>query len=144
MPSTAIARFRETIGEAQYARLLIRLGEVNRDIRARGIRQFNNRVDLLTGYSYDEFYDWDLYFENLYLSYFGVSRYCRNNIETFLKQQLSCGFVGRSLINPRMRQHFKPFLSQIALLGSRQTGRFDWLVPRYYERLRSYLDYWFW
>jgi len=140
----AVQRFRERIGEDTWHRLLVRLEEVNRDIRTRGIRSFNNRADLVRGYSYDEFYDWDLYFENLYLSYYGVSRYCRNNLEAFLDQQLPCGFVGRTLIQPRMRQHFKPFLAQIALLGSRQTGRFDWLVAKYYGRLVKSIDYWFW
>jgi hypothetical protein len=140
----AVARFRSSIGDQTWDRLLTRLREVNRDIRTRGIRQADKRHDLLTGYSYDEFYDWDLYFENLYLSYYGVSRYCRNNLECFLDQQLPCGFVGRSLIHPRMRQHFKPFLAQIALLGSLQTGRFDWLLSKHYERLAKSIDYWFW
>ena len=142
--SEAASAVRERVGEQTWQRLLRRLAEVNRDIRTRGIRAYNYRADLVTGYSYDEFYDWDLYFENLYLSHFGVSRYCRSNVEAFLDKQLACGFVGRSLINPRWRQHFKPFLAQIALLGSRQTGRFDWLGEIYYERLRKYLDYWFW
>jgi len=142
--SEAASAVRERVGEQTWQRLLRRLAEVNRDIRTRGIRAYNYRADLVTGYSYDEFYDWDLYFENLYLSHFGVSRYCRSNVEAFLDKQLACGFVGRSLINPRWRQHFKPFLAQIALLGSRQTGRFDWLGEIYYERLRKYFDYWFW
>lgn len=142
--TNAVARFRNTIGEKTWERLLTRLREVNRDIRTRGIRPGGKGHDLLTGYSYDEFYDWDLYFENLYLSYYGVSRYCRNNLECFLDQQLPCGFVGRSLIHPRMRQHFKPFLAQIALLGGLQTGRFDWLLPKYYGRLAKSIDYWFW
>jgi len=28
---------------------------------------------VLTGYSYGEFYDWDLYFENLFLTYYRES-----------------------------------------------------------------------
>jgi len=140
----AVLRWKAKIGDAAWGRLLARLAEVNRDVRTRGIRSFRNRVDLVTGYAYDEFYDWDLYFENIYLSYYGVSRFCRNNLEAFLDQQLECGFVARTLINPRWRQHFKPFLAQIALLGCRQTGHYRWLQTKYYQRLIKYLDYWSW
>jgi len=139
-----LARLKKRIGREAYGRLLARLGEVNRQIRFRGIRPFNERADLLRGYMYEEFYDWDLYFENLYLSHFGVSRFCRNNLEAFLDRQLACGFVARTLIHPRERQHFKPFLAQIALLGCRQTGDWRWLAGKYYTRLAKYLDYWFW
>ncbi len=134
-------------------RLRRRLDEVNRHIRTKGIREFaaaqNGNFsygiqELLTGYAYQEFYDWDLYFECLYLSYYGVSRYCRNNVEAFLDRQLEDGFVARTLINPRQRQHFKPFLAQTALLGCRQTGNYLWLKDKYYRRLKKYLDYWFW
>lgn len=142
--SQATSRLRERVGEETWCRLLSRLEAVNSDIRTRGIRKAAKGHDLVTGYSYDEFYDWDLYFENLYLSHFGVSRYCRNNLESFLDQQLPCGFVSRSLTLPRMRQHFKPFLAQIALLGCRQTGCYDWLLPRYYQRLAKSIDFWFW
>jgi len=142
--SEPLATFRRKIGEAMWARLAARLAELNRDIATRGIKPYRNQCDLVTGYSYGEFYDWDLYFENLYLSYYGIARYCRSNLEAFLDNQLECGFVARTLINPRWRQHFKPFLAQIALLGSRQTGEFRWLAGKYYERLRKYLDYWFW
>ena len=142
--STAIQKVRNTIGENAWTRLKIRLGEVNHDIRARGIRPYRDHTNLVTGYSYSEFYDWDLYFENLYLSYYGESRYCRSNLEAFLDQQAECGFVARTLKDPRYRQHFKPFLAQIALLGSKQTGSVNWLAGRYYQRLQKYLDYWFW
>jgi len=67
------------------------------------------------------------------------------------------GFVSRTLKVPRPKQHFKPFLAQIALLGSRQTTDYTWLLEEinpdkyyypvkvsYYERLRRYIDYWFW
>lgn len=140
----AIERFQHKIGSQQWDRLQKRLDEVNSHIRNRGIRSFQGQADLLTGYSYNEFYDWDLYFEDLYLSYYGVPRYCRTNVEAFLDRQLECGFVARTLVDPRMRQHFKPFLAQIALLGSRQTGSFAWLNEKYYERIKKYLDYWFW
>jgi hypothetical protein len=140
----ALWRFQDSIGDPTWQGLLSRLNEVNRDIRIRGIRSFRGQADLLTGYSYDEFYDWDLYFENIYMSYYGISQFCRSNPEAFLDRQMACGFTPRTLIEPRMRQHFKPFMAQIALLGSRQTGNYAWLKTKYYERLKKYLDYWFW
>ena len=140
----ATRRFKERIGGAAWDLLPQRLGELNRDIATRGILPYRNQADLLTGYSYGEFYDWDLYFENLYLSYYGIGRFCRTNLERFLDQQHSSGFISRSLILKRDRQHFKPFLAQIALLGARQLGGFTWLQGRYFERLERYLDYWFW
>lgn len=148
----ALERFRTKIGEAAWIRLLDRLHQVNTDICSNGIRSLNSisgtlagvGSELLTGYSYGEFYDWDLYFENIYLSYFGIHRYCRTNLEEFLNRQHVSGFVSRTLLNPRQRQHFKPFLAQTALLGSRQSGSFEWLKWKYYARLKKYLDYWFW
>lgn len=140
----AVKRFKDEVGALAWLRLESRLEELNRDVARRGIIPFESHADLLTGYSYGEFYDWDLYFENIYLSYYGISRYCRSNMEVFLDKQLECGFVARTLIVPRYRQHFKPFLAQIAVLGSRQTKRFDWLAGKYYDRLKKYLDYWFW
>jgi hypothetical protein len=140
---TSVEHFRNRVGSATYARLLTRLREVNHDICTRGIRPYAGST-LVTGYSYEEFYDWDLYFENLYLSHYGVSQYCRNNLEIFLERQLASGFVARTLINPRQRQHFKPFLAQTALLGCRQMGDTRWLRGKYYDRLKKYLDYWFW
>lgn len=115
------------------------------DIVNHGVRE-QNRRRVLTGYSYDEFYDWDLYFENLFLSHFGVSAYCRNGIEMFLDQQQPSGFVARTLglTYPKPRQHFKPFMAQIALLYIRQTGNTSWLRWKYYGRLKKYLDYWTW
>ena len=137
-------KVRKEVGEPDRKRLVRRVREVNHHIATRGIRSYRGHADLIMGYSYGEFYDWDLYFENIYMSYFGVSRSCRANLEAFLDRQLACGFVSRSLIHPRDRQHFKPFLAQIALLGARQDGRFDWLSGRYYIRLKKYLDYWQW
>lgn len=147
----AFQNFVSNISSQQYERFIVRVQEVNRDIKQFGIRMVSNangdpistNARLLTGYSYGEFYDWDLYFENIYLSYFGESRYCRNNVEAFLDRQLECGFVARTLIQPRMRQHFKPFLAQVALLGCKQSGNYDWLIGKYYDRLKKYLDYWF-
>jgi hypothetical protein len=124
-------------------KLKIRIGEVASDIKNHGIRLFDGKR-CITGYSYNEFYDWDLYFENLVMSYFGIYKYCRNGVEMFLDRQLECGFVARTAINPRHRQHFKPFLAQIALLGIFQSEDIRWLEGSYYEKLKKYLDYWFW
>ena len=51
-------------------RLIRRIEEVNHDIRTRGISRSDSThsaiagiQDLMTGYSYGEFYDWDLYYE---------------------------------------------------------------------------------
>jgi hypothetical protein len=61
------------IGQDQYKQLLMRLDSLNRDIATKGLHDHPG-VDgkLLTGYAYGEYYDWDLYFENLYLSYYKV------------------------------------------------------------------------
>lgn len=153
MTNNSIEQFKLHIGKENYAPLIMRLKEVNSDILGKGIRSYNQdkglacyngKSDLLSGYSYPEFYDWDLYFENIYLSYYGIHKYCRNNVEAFLDTQLTNGFVSRTLISPRPRQHFKPFLAQITLLGCRQKGNFDWLKNTYYYRLQKYLEHWFW
>ncbi len=123
----------------------------------------------MTGYSYGEFYDWDLYFENIYMSYYGISEYCFTNLKAFLKRQHLNGFVSRTLKEPRPYQHFKPFLAQIALLGSIQKNDYLWLNEvtdgaknkgiaeggvmneanfvnnrSYYTRLKEYIKFWFW
>jgi putative isomerase len=148
MNQTAWGSFINTIGPDTLQRLEIRLKEVNRDVETKGISPFqkggNYTIYLLTGYSYNEFYDWDLYFENIYLSYYGISKFNRRNIEMFLDNQLECGFVARTLKEPRWRQHFKPFMAQVSLFGSRQTESYGWLKGKYYEALKKYLDYWFW
>ena len=33
---------------------------------------------------------------------------------------------------------------ETALLGCRQTGDYRWLDGKYYEKLKKYIDYWFW
>jgi putative isomerase len=150
--------------------LIIRLKTVNNDIEKNGIRYFlQENSNLLTGYSYGEFYDWDLYFENIYMSYFGMNEYCFTNLKAFLKRQHLNGFISRTLKEPRPYQHFKPFLAQIALLGSVQRNDFIWLNEvtdgaknkgiaeggvmneenfingrSYYQRLKEYLNFWFW
>lgn len=113
------------------------------NIRKRGIF-FIRRKDCVTGYDADEFYDWDLYFETLFLSYVGEHKFCRSNAELFLDAQHPSGYVSRTIREPRPRQHFKPFLAQTVLLGIRQSKDARWLPGKYYDRLKKYLDYWFW
>lgn len=86
------------------------------NIKNRGV-YFINRKDCVTGYDVDEFYDWDLYFECLFLSHFGISKFCRSNVELFLDMQHPSGYIPRTVRDPRPRQHFKPFLAQTVLLG---------------------------
>lgn len=131
------------LGAETFARLRARLRETNALIRERGIREYEGRR-LVTGYSSREFYDWDLYFENLYLAAFGVAEFCRSNLEAFLARQLVNGFTARTLLKIRPYQQFKPFLAQIALLYCRQTGEWSWPDGALWERLVRYLDYWFW
>ena len=78
---------------------LKRIDEVNHDIATRGVVLYepDNRK-LMTGYAYHEMYDWDLYFENLYMSYFGIADYCFTNLKSFLNQQCVNGFISRTLI----------------------------------------------
>jgi len=69
-PATPAARALSLqIGQPAWTELHRRLVTVNEDIRTRGLRTIDGvEGTLLTGYPYTEFYDWDLYFENLYLS----------------------------------------------------------------------------
>ena len=119
VPPTAAGRaFAKAIGEKIWADLPPRLAAVNADLRAHGLRTIPGvNATLLTGYPYNEFYDWDLYFENLYLSYYGVWQYCFTNLREFLDREQPDGYVNRSLIKQRDRQHFKPFLAQLVVLG---------------------------
>jgi len=58
------------VGKDDWARLPVRLQELNSDIRSKGLHDFPGATGkMLTGYKYGEYCDWDLYFENLYLSY---------------------------------------------------------------------------
>src|SRR5271155_684783 len=66
----------DLVGKGDWVRFPVRLQELNRDIRSQGLHDFPGATGkMLTGYKYGEYYDWDLYFENLYLSYYGVSDY---------------------------------------------------------------------
>ncbi|MGA2585080.1 MAG: trehalase family glycosidase [Tepidisphaeraceae bacterium] len=143
-PSPAMLAYEQTIPPAEWSELLARLRKTNADIRARGLRKFpGSEEKLLTGYPYNEFYDWDLYFENLYLSYYGVWPYCFSNLKLFLDRQQPDGYINRSLIKQRDRQHFKPFMAQLVVLGAKQNNDdYQWLAGSYYGRLKKYLDKW--
>lgn len=138
--------FKKMVGVEDYAKLSKRLADVNTDIRQKGLRDFPDAPGkLLTGYDYGEFYDWDLYFENLYLSYYGVNQYDFTNFKVFLDRQEPNGFISRTIgvRYPKPNQMFKPFLAQIAVLGSKQNGdNYEWLRGNYYRRLQKYLQYW--
>ncbi len=138
---------KQLIGPVDYARLPERLQAVNKDIAQRGVHDFpGSSGQLLTGYAYGEYYDWDLYFENVYLSYFGVGEFNFTNFKVFLARQKPDGFISRTLgiANPRPTQMFKPFLAQIAVLGSKQSGdNYEWLRETYYGQLQRFLDRWF-
>ena len=115
------------------------------DMKEKGVR-YQDGKSVITGYAYSELFDWDLYFETLFLSYFGINKFCRTGVEMFLDTQHDSGFVARTIgvVFPRHRHHFKPFLAQIALLGARQSKDFRWLEGKYFDKLVKYLDYWFW
>jgi putative isomerase len=125
------------------AKLAERLRGVNHDIEMRGVLSLPNQSDrLITGYAYGECYDWDLYFENIYLSYYGITDFCFTNFSAFLANQQKSGFIPR-MLKRRNDQMFKPFLAQIAVLGSRQRGDdFEWLRASYYDQLGRYIDCW--
>jgi len=129
-PATAAAKaLYADIGPAAWAELNHRLHRVNEDLVALGLRHIPG-VDgtFLTGYPYNEFYDWDLYFENLYLSYYGVWPLCFTNLREFLNREQADGYVNRSLIKQRDRQQFKPFLAQLVVLGAKQDhDDYEWL-----------------
>ncbi len=145
-PTTPTARMlARRMGSESWEKLLKRLAIVNSDIATRGIRPFPGTTDkLLTGYHYNEYYDWDLYFENVYLTYFGVTEYCFTNLKMFLDREEPDGYVNRSLIKQRDRQHFKPFLAQLAVMGTKMRGDdYEWARDKYYDRLRKYIERWF-
>lgn len=140
--SSAIALLRTSVQEP----LPDRLDQLNRNIATRGLRNFPGASGkLLTGYSFGEFFDWDLYFENIYLSYYGVSKYDFTNMQVFLDREKPDGFISRTLgvKYPKPHQMFKPFLAQLAVLGSKQTGSYQWLRGRDYALLQKYLQRWF-
>ena len=117
---------KQMVGADDWAKLPRRLEKLNVDIRDNGLHDFpGTDAKMLTGYQYGEYYDWDLYFENIYLSYYGVKQYNFTNFKVFLDRQEPDGFIARTIgiTYPRPTQMFKPFLAQIAVLGSEARGR---------------------
>ena len=145
--SPAADAFKEQIHPDQAQRLHDRLDALNKDISARGMLRVEGHPEpLLTGYAYGQVYDWDTYFENLYLSYYGDGTYCLNNFKAFLALQKPDGFIQRAFGKKGWgtTQPFKPMLAQIAVLGSKQNGNgYEWLRGAYYEGLKKYVDRWF-
>lgn len=141
----ALDQFKETTGDHDLQGLSERLSGVNNDIRKKGI-VFDSlsMKELLTGYDYGQFYDWDLYFECIYQLYNGESKYCFSNLEAFLIRQEDDGFIKRSFgpYNYGEMHMFKPFIAQTALLGMRQTPKIDWLVD-YYPKIVKYENCWY-
>lgn len=122
-----------------------RLSGVNADITAHGI-VFSKEAgcSLLTGYDYSQFYDWDLYFENVYQMYNGRYDYCFVNIEAFLDLQETDGFIKRSFgpYSYGSNHMFKPFIAQTVMLGMRQHPDKEWL-RKYYDKIVSYEKCWY-
>ena len=145
-PATAAAKaLYAQIGVETWTALYRRLRLINTDLSSNGLRPIDGlKGTYLTGYPNNEFYDWDLYFENLYLSYYGVWPWCFSNLKEFLNRQQPDGYISRSLIHQRDRQHFKPFLAQLVVLGAKQNhDDYEWLRGNYYDRLSKYLVKWF-
>ena len=144
---TATRNLETLVGKDDWARLPARLQELNSDIRSQGLHDFPGATgEMLTGYKYGEYYDWDIYFENLYLSYYGVSDYDLTNLKVFLDRQQPDGFISRTIgiIYPKPSQMFKPFMAQLVVLSAKQNGNsYDWLRGNYYTRLQKYVDRWF-
>jgi putative isomerase len=64
--ATSVNPLKSMIGEADYRGLITRLQSLNSDIATKGLHDFpDSDGKLLTGYAYGEYYDWDLYFENI-------------------------------------------------------------------------------
>ena len=137
-------RLREAIGAADYEKLPGRLQAVNRNIAQRGLHDFPAASgQLLTGYAYGEYYDWDLYFENVYLSYFGVGEYNFTNFQVFMSRQSADGFISRTLgiLYELHRELTKWHLSGFQFLyrfSSEQNTDAN-LNPRFEPRKRLYL-----
>jgi hypothetical protein len=134
------------LGSTQWDNFYHRIRTLNTDLATHGLRPIDGipNATFLTGYPNNEFYDWDLYFENLYLSYYGIYPWCFSNLKEFLNRQQPDGYISRSLIHARDRQHFKPFLAQLVVLGAKQdSDNYTWLRGNYYDRLAKYLTKWF-
>ncbi|MGC8553710.1 MAG: MGH1-like glycoside hydrolase domain-containing protein [Phycisphaerae bacterium] len=142
--SRACQRVRQNLGAKNWALLLAHLRTVNKNIATHGVAyNAKYKLWLFTGYDYGTYYDWDDYFENIYLAYNGISRFAVNNPTLFLKLEHPDGFIPRYL-SPNGYQkdaQFKPFLAQIAWLGFMQRHDIGWLKA-HFARLALYLKKW--
>jgi putative isomerase len=145
--SAGVDAFKHQLGSDRVQKLHNRLNALNKDISERGMITVEGYPEpLLTGYEYRQVYDWDTYFENLYLSYYGNGTYALNNFKAFLSLQKPDGFIQRAFGNKEWgtTQPYKPFLAQLAVLASKQNGNgYEWLRGAYYEGLKKYFDRWF-
>jgi len=140
----ASEKIKDQIGEKAWADLLTHLRTINQNIQTKGIQYpVQNQYGILTGYDYGQVYDWDSYFENIYMAYNGVASFCYGNIDGFLAIQKPDGFIRRSFgpKNYGYRHHFKPFLAQLALLGEGQQKDLPWLTL-HYPQIVKYLERW--
>ena len=135
---------RQNLGADGYNALLKHMQAVNQNIAVHGAA-YNPRYKLwlFTGYDYGTYYDWDDYFENIYLSYNGISRFTVNNPTLFLRLERPDGFIPRyvSANGYEKDAQFKPFLAQIAWLGFIQRHDLGWL-KRNFSGLALYLAKW--
>jgi len=140
-----VKKYKVLTGEKNINGLTSRLDFVNKNISEYGILYDSlSRDSLLTGYDYGQFYDWDLYFENIYQMFNGESRYCYKNLNAFFIRQEPNGHINRAFGSRDKiwcKQMFKPFIAQIVLLGMRQTPDKEWLKENYTHIVR-YLSYW--
>lgn len=142
MDKAVLSQFKNLIPELDISQLEKRLEEVNHNISEKGIVYYKKSKDyLLTGYDYLQFYDWDLYFENIYALYNGESHFCFSNLDVFFSLQRRNGFIKRSFGTKHYgaRHPFKPFIAQIVLLGCNKTGDFSY-ADRHLEQIERYLD----
>lgn len=119
----------QTYSDITVSDIAARLDHVNRDIFTNGIvRHKKTKQLILTGYDYLQFYDWDLYFENIYALYSGESRFCFSNLDVFFSLQKRNGFIKRSFgTKPYGKFHpFKPFIAQIVLLGCKTINNYSY------------------
>lgn len=125
--------------------LLNRILSVEHDIESKGIL-YNSEIQnlLLTGYDYVQFYDWDLYFENLFQVYNGEVRFCFSNLSAFFACQEDNGFIKRSFGTYEYGSDhmFKPFVAQTVYLGMKNYRNINFLT-KYYDNIVRYEYAWY-
>ena len=109
--------------------------EILNNIRSKGIVYYNRR-ECVTGYAIKELYDWDLYFETLFLSYFGVAKFCRNNVEVFLDERTNN--TVKYIIDKELRWRVRDMLDQMnineRMIYPGLDGLSQWLKRHYYVK----------